>query len=220
MSRIIAIGDIHGCDIALATLIEAIKPRKRDMLIPLGDFIDRGPQSAQVVERLIELMPKCKMVPLIGNHEIMMFSAMNSQREHQFWLSHGGAATIASYGGSLSNVPQHHLAFLGHCLRFAETENHFFLHARYEPHLPLAHQPDDSVFWQHIYDDVPPPHHSGKIAVVGHTPQADGMIRNLGHILMIDTNCYGGQWLTAVDVDARTYWQTDQAGRLRTGPLP
>ncbi len=220
MSRIIAIGDIHGCDAALEALIDAIKPRKRDMLIPLGDFIDRGPQSAAVVERLINLMSKCKLIPLIGNHEIMMFSAFHSAHEHKFWLNHGGAATLASYGGSLQNVPQHHLSFLGHCLRFAETEHHFFVHARYLPHLPLPHQPDECIFWQHIYDDIPAKHQSNKIAIVGHTPQMSGEIRNLGHIWMIDTNCYGGQWLSAIDVESRIVWQSDERGRVREIGLP
>ena len=62
-------------------------------------------------------------------------------------------------------------------------------------------------------------HISGKTAVVGHTPQVEGDIRDLGHIKMIDTYCYGDQWLTALDVDSGQYWQANNWGGFRTGNL-
>ena len=79
----------------------------------------------------------------------------------------------------------------------------------------LIDQPDEVVFWKHLNAGIPDPHASGKIAVVGHTPQHEGDVLNLGHILAIDTYCYGDQWLSAVDVESGTVWQANNRGDLR-----
>lgn len=216
MPRTIAIGDIHGCATALASLLAEIKPTGLDTIIGLGDYIDRGPQSSTVLEMLSDLVSRCRFIPLIGNHEIMMFRAIHgNQREFDFWFQHGGSTTLASYGGNLKWVPQHHLAFLGHCLRFYETETHFFVHANYEEDIPLAEQSDEVLFWRHVSEYPPQEHESGKIAVVGHTPQFDGEILDIGHLKVLDTFCYGGQWLTALDVDRGTIWQANNEGQIR-----
>lgn len=220
MARTIAIGDVHGCDTALRVLLQAISPQKRDTLITLGDLIDRGPNSAGVIEILLDVMTRCQLVPLIGNHEIMMFQGLENRREFEFWQLHGGAATLASYGNHPRNIPSAHLSFLGHCLRYYETPSHFFVHANYEWQLPLAEQPDNMLFWQHIYDEVPPQHYSRRIAVIGHTPQADGSIRNLGHLVLLDTHCYGNQWLTAWDVEQAVVWQANNQGQVRELAMP
>lgn len=68
-SRAIAIGDIHGCLDALAALIDAIGPGPEDTLVTLGDHIDRGPDSPGVLDRLIALAGRCRLVPLLGDHE-------------------------------------------------------------------------------------------------------------------------------------------------------
>jgi serine/threonine protein phosphatase 1 len=215
MARLIAIGDIHGCDVALETLLNEIQPAREDVLVTLGDYVDRGMNSARVLELLSELVGSCQFVPLIGNHEIMMFQGLNDPRHFDFWNRHGGEFTLLSYGGDVSMIPQHHITFLSHCLRYHETENHIFVHANYDPYVPMFEQPDQILFWRHILEDVPPPHYSGKTVVVGHTPQWDGTIRNLGHVLMIDTGCYADQWLTAIDLEDDTVWQANNLGQKR-----
>ena len=220
MSRTVAIGDIHGCAIALQTLLDEIKPGQKDTVIGMGDYVDRGMNSAGVLEIMCNLVSQTHLVPLIGNHEIMMFKALqNRGNDFDFWMSHGGNATVASYGGRTQNIPQHHMTFLSHCLRFHEMETHFFVHANYLPNVPLAEQPDDIIFWQHVKEQIPPPHYSGKIAVVGHTPQGDGEILAFDHLQVIDTYCYGDQWLTALDVTSGDYWQADNNGKLRSGNM-
>lgn len=217
MTRTIAIGDIHGCAIALQRLLDEIKPTRDDTIVGIGDYVDRGMDSAGVLEILVNLVPVCRFVPLIGNHELMMYKGLHSKKkgEFDFWFHHGGNATLASYGGRIENIPQHHVTFLSHCLRFYETETHFFIHANYDPVLPLLEQRDEVIFWQHIGEIPPELHISGKIAVVGHTPQVEGEIRDLGHVKIIDTYCYGDQWLTALDVTNGTIWQTNNVGELR-----
>ena len=75
-ARTIAIGDIHGCSAALDALLNAIRPRPEDCIVTLGDYINRGPDSRGVIERLIELKDRCRLVPLLGNHEEMLFEAL------------------------------------------------------------------------------------------------------------------------------------------------
>jgi serine/threonine protein phosphatase 1 len=217
-TRTIAIGDIHGCSNALFTLLNLIEPTAKDTIILLGDYVDRGPDSAGVVDMLTDLVSNCNLIPLLGNHEIMMAQAFDNRSDYDFWRQNGGQATLNSYGGLLSNVPVHHQMFFNHCVRYYETETHIFTHASYNPALPLEKQRDESLFWEHILDDVPAPHRSGKIAVVGHTPQERGAIRDLGHIKMIDTFCYGDGWLTAFDVNAETGWQARNTGEHRLWP--
>lgn len=215
--RLIAIGDIHGCHTALEAILDAIKIRPSDTVVTLGDYVDRGPHSAAVLETLSNLVSKCHLVPLIGNHEIMMVKALESRRSHEFWLQSGGDATLASYGGKLTSIPQHHLVFLNHCVRFFETDRHFFVHACYDPELPFANQPEELLFWTHIFDVPPGPHCSGKRAIVGHTPQFDFEIHDFGHVAILDTCCVGGGWLTALECNSGEIWQTNEAGTLRTG---
>ena len=220
MDRTIAIGDIHGCATALQALLDAIEPTSTDTIVGLGDYVDRGMESSRVLEMMTELVSSTHLIPLIGNHELMMFKALQNRGDDMnFWMTHGGNATIASYGGRTQNIPQHHLTFLSHCMRYYETDTHFFVHANYVPDLPLDEQPDDILFWQHVKEHITPPHYSGKTAVVGHTPQGDGEMLIFDHLQVIDTYCYGDQWLTALDVNSGDYWQADNNAKLRSGNL-
>lgn len=76
VSRLIAIGDIHGCAAALDALVQALRPQANDTIVTLGDVIDWGPDSRGVIERLIVLDEQSRLVPLMGNHEEMLFGAM------------------------------------------------------------------------------------------------------------------------------------------------
>lgn len=220
MARTIAIGDIHGCHEALERLLLAIRPAADDVLVAMGDYVDRGPNAAAVIETLINLVSQCRFIPLIGNHEIMFFRALlGGKRDFDFWFQHGGSTTLASYGGNLKRVPQHHLAFLSHCQRYYETDSHFFVHANYEEHVPLHEQADEVLFWQHVTDYPPQWHDNGKVAILGHTPQFDGEILSFEQLKVIDTFCYGGQWLTALDVTSGKIWQTNNGGDLREDQL-
>ena len=151
MSRTIAIGDIHGCATALDALLTEIQPTQQDTVIGIGDYVDRGMESARTIDVLINLVSKTKFVPLIGNHELMMYHGLYGEKSDlEYWYQHGGNATVASYGGRTENIPQHHLAFLSHCVRFFETDTHFFVHANYEPNVMLAEQPDEAVSYTHL----------------------------------------------------------------------
>ena len=215
-ARTIAVGDIHGCAAALAALLEAIKPAKEETLVFLGDYVDRGPDSRGVIEQVLALESQCRVVPLLGNHEIMLLDALNNGAEGAGWLQYGGAETLASYEWEIGNIPSSHLDFLKRLRRYHETPTHFFVHANYIADIPLAEQPDYVLYWEHLFASLPARHESGKTAIVGHTAQRSGEIKDLGHVVCIDTYCHGGGWLTALDVDTGETWQADKQGRMRT----
>ncbi len=89
------------------------------------------------------------------------------------------------------------------------------VHANFVPELPLDQQPGEVIRWLSLVDSIPAPHCSGKIAVVGHTPQMRGEILDLGHLLCLDTNCAGGGWLTVLDVGTGQVWQAEKRGHKR-----
>lgn len=215
-ARTIAIGDIHGCAAALAAVIAAIKPAEQDTLIFLGDYVDRGPDSRGVIEQVLALERQCRVIPLLGNHEIMFLDALEKGAEGAGWLQYGGRETLASYNWDIRNFPAPHLDFIQGLKRYHETSTHFFVHANYIADIPLAEQPDYVLFWEHLFESPPARHESGKTAIVGHTAQRSGEIRDLGHVICIDTYCHGGGWLTAMDADTGDVWQADRLGRLRT----
>lgn len=214
-ARTIAIGDVHGCSVALRTLIDAIQPTPDDTLVFLGDYVDRGPDSRGVIDFVLELEKRCHLVPLLGNHEIMLLESQEDTRALQGWLTVGGAATVRSYDGQLTNIPPEHWAFIRGCQQYYETPTHFFVHANYASSMRLDSQHDFVRYWQHLHLQTPPPHENGKIAIVGHTAQKSGEILDLGHVICLDTNCYGGGWLTAMEIPSGKLWQADREGRLR-----
>ncbi len=214
-ARTIAIGDIHGCLKALNCLVDAIELKPDDTLVTLGDVIDRGPDSRGVIERLIELQQRCRLIVLRGNHEQMLLDGLSGDMPLDFWLQCGGQATIAAYGDSIENVPLAHRRFLEQTVVTWECETHFFIHANYVADLPLADQPISVALWEHLTYMVPPRHISGKCAVVGHTPQRDGEVLDLDHLICLDTFCVGGGWLTAMEFPVKRTWQADLLGRLR-----
>ena len=215
--RTIAIGDIHGCSIALRAVIVAIDPQPDDTLVTLGDYVNKGIDSKGVLDFLLELETRCQLIPLLGNHDAVMLGAIEGRLSVEGWKAIGGTASLQSYGDSerLDDIPTSHLEFLRRCRMWYETPTHFFVHAAYDPDVPLDEQDEATLFWQGIRDEVPGPHVSGKTAVVGHTSQKNGEILDAGHLICIDTNCWDGGWLTAMDVESRMLWQVDESGRFR-----
>ena len=216
-SRTFAIGDIHGCLAALDMLLAAIRPGPDDTLVLLGDYVDRGPQSQGVIERLLALRRQCRLVPLLGNHDEMMLNVYDGRKQFYVdWLLFGGDATLASYDVTRpEDLPAAHIEFLRNCRLCFESERHFFVHGSYQAELPLDAQPRDTLLWDSIKTYQPGPHCSGKTAIVGHSSQKSGEILDLGHLKCIDTWCYGEGWLTALDVDSGQVWQADKGGGIR-----
>jgi serine/threonine protein phosphatase 1 len=215
--RTIAIGDIHGYTDALRAVLRAVEPRPNDVVVALGDYVDRGPDSRGTIDTLIQLAETTQLVPLLGNHDRLFLDVCNGdQAGFLDWLQFGGYATMTSYGGRVpAGVPSDHVEFLGDCRLWFETDTHLFVHGCYLPDVPLGEQPEEVLLWEKIRGQEPGPHHSGKQAIVGHTAQRDGEILDLGHLVCIDTCCYGDGCLTAMDVDTGELWQADKHGQMR-----
>lgn len=222
--RTLAIGDIHGCSSALDAVLAAVRPTPDDLLVFLGDYVDRGPDSKGVIDRLMALKRTHRVVCLRGNHEVMMLDARRNPSELRNWLSVGGAQTMSSYvpagawRASFDHVPAEQWEFLEDGLYdYFETDTHIFVHATLEPTTPLAEQDDLYLFWEFV--NSPVRHASGKIMVCGHSSQRNGLPKAWPTTILLDTGAYAGGWLTCLDVPSQKYWQANAAGETRTADL-
>jgi serine/threonine protein phosphatase 1 len=222
--RLLAIGDIHGCLRAFETLLDSVAPDPKDWIITLGDYVDRGPDSRGVLQRLLQLSRGSRLVAIRGNHEEMMLDVRENATLFPAWLQYGGRDTLDSYAvdgrpGTLADIPPTHWNFLDHqCVDWFESEKHFFVHANADPNLALPDQPPSMLRWQKFANT--PPHRSGKTMICGHTYQENGLPRNIGHAVCIDTWVYGAAgWLTCLDVGSGQFWQANQRGESRSGNI-
>ena len=185
-------------------------------MIVLGDAIDRGPNSARVMEMLLEMQRRCRLIFVLGNHEQMMLEALETGVRSSMWVTHGGDATLASYGGLPEHIPERHLEFFSHSVPYWETETDIYVHANLDVAVPLDQQSARVLRWQHLTGHEMP-HPSGRRIICGHTPQPNGLPRVIDGWVCIDTYAYGGLFLTAIDVDTNEVFQANQAGQSRKG---
>lgn len=232
--RILAIGDIHGGAEALAALLEEVRPVPDDLIITLGDYIDRGHDSRSVLTRLLRLGREARLIPLCGNHEEMMLGWLEGRAELAYmWWMNGGAETLASYGYpdeadpspagygpprqhemASRLVPDTHWLFLRSCRDWYETEDFIFVHGNVDPDLDMGDQSPLTLHW-YRFDRYMAPHKSGKKIICGHTPQLDGLPCDIGHAVCIDTFLYGGQWLSCLDLGNGICYQANELGETR-----
>jgi len=216
--RTLVIGDIHGCFTALRTLIESLELRSDDLIITLGDYIDRGMKSKEVVDYLIQLKSMYNVITLKGNHEALLDKARDTRMDRLTWTNAGGLSTLLSYEVTNPNsIPPDHLDFLLGGEKYFETDTHIFVHGGLLPDVDLEDQNEDDLFWIRIRDQKP--HKSEKVIVCGHTPQRDHLIKDIGYALCIDTHVFANGWLTCLDVGSGFYWQANEAGEFRTMQL-
>lgn len=207
MSRLIAIGDIHGCLSAFQGLLEQIDPQPDDTIVLLGDYIDRGRDSKGVIDRVLQLQEECKVIALRGNHEEMMLDAMDGQASPLAWMVNGGDKTLDSYDSeAFEKVPKSHEIFLRSTQLYHEMDDFFFVHANYLQGVPLVRQTTDVLLWRRLDTDMPGPHISGKTAVVGHTYTLNEVF-DAGHLVCLDTGCFAGGCLSAMEMRSRRVWQ-------------
>ena len=200
-----AIGDIHGCYLKLRRLLGHCAvhcgsgtPR----FIFIGDYVDRGPNSAEVVRFLMKTQASAPnlTVCLRGNHEAMLIDAADGGDE-LVWLFNGGDATLQSYGiENAAEIPPEHLAWFK-TLPFAISEgNRFFVHAGILPGTPLDEQPEEAMLWirEPFLSDT---RDHGQYIVHGHTIVNDGRADVHPNRLNLDTGAYCGGPLTAAVFD-------------------
>jgi len=209
VERIFAIGDIHGCYDPLVRLLGRIPiDWSRDRLVFMGDYIDRGPQSFEVIEHLIELQKRHpETVFLKGNHEQMLADYL-SGKDRMTYLYNGGQQTLDSYLRNSSAlgrypIPEAHLRFFESLQLMFETENYIFVHAGLRKGLPLENQRPEDLLW--IRENFVDTRHSfGKRVVFGHTPFDEPRVEP--NKIGIDTGAVYGNKLTCVQLPEEEFY--------------
>jgi serine/threonine protein phosphatase 1 len=206
MNKIFAIGDIHGCLEKLKDLMPKTGiDNQNDTLIFIGDYIDRGKFSSEVVDHVIRLQKEYKkVVCLRGNHEDMFAHYLEGMNEDMY-LNNGGISTLHSYEIILSDdteerkrkIPAEHRKFFKSLLPYYETEDYIFVHAGMKPGLSLQEQTMHDLLWiRHEFIDAE--YDFGKTVVFGHTPLNNPLINK--NMIGIDTGAVYGGKLTCVEL--------------------
>jgi serine/threonine protein phosphatase 1 len=220
-----AIGDVHGCLDALLALEAQIVADAQGVtgekwLVYLGDYIDRGPRSAQVIDHLMTPpQPAFRRICLRGNHEAMMLAALDDPLALEDWLALGGDATLLSYGVSArqiealsrggratsrlnlirAHIPEEHIAFLKNLVAMLSVPGYVFVHAGLRPGVAFTEQDAEDMIWirGEFLDAM---HDFGAVVVHGHTiaPEPERLAGRIG----IDTGCFMTGRLTALRIDA------------------
>ncbi len=203
MKRIFAIGDIHGCYDRLKTLMGKIPiDFSRDTLVFIGDYIDRGPHSVEVVDYLIRLQSRIpEVVFLKGNHEDMLDKFINGA-DRLTYLLNGGQQTLDSYlmksvQSDFFPIPPDHMEFFKSLRLSYVTEEFIFVHAGLRPPLPLESQKTEDLLW--IRDPfISSNYDFGKRVIFGHTPLKKPLVET--NKIGIDTGAVYGNALTCVQL--------------------
>jgi len=209
---IYCIGDIHGNVIALNSLVMKVPFLNEDTIVFLGDYIDRGPDSKQVLNYLISFSKVfgCKTIFLKGNHE-QMYLDYESGIFADIWLGNGGYATMKSYDYISGDtwdfrMPKEHVDFLCKLHLYYETDDYFFVHAGIDPRKPIEKQTEDNFLW--IRDlFINSEHKLDKTIVYGHTPTISFKPRMQTKKIGLDTGLAFKGKLTCMRFPDLEYWQ-------------
>jgi serine/threonine protein phosphatase 1 len=220
-AAVYAVGDVHGCLAQLLEMEKVVADDARDLegdkwLITVGDHIDRGPASREVIAHVMGPAPTgFRRFALLGNHEAMLLDFLRDPVAHAYWLEEGGLATLASYGivlgegsrdgvlAALAALPADHRAFIGSLPVWLSLPGWLFVHAGIRPGIPLADQTDEDLVW--IRGPFLNAQLTGGLRIVhGHTPGRDVVMTP--HRIDVDTHCFHTGVLSAVRVtpDGRT----------------
>ncbi len=216
--RIYAIGDVHGCDAQLAALHEMIaedlarRPIDSALLLHIGDYVDRGADSAGVLARLAAGPPvnSIPTVNLLGNHDETMLHAISGDRAAATdWLFAGGKPALQSYGidpdsprkSWLPQIPDEHVDFLRRLTLCHQDGGYFFVHAGVRPGVALDRQTREDMLrirQPFLYTE----HDLGAVVVHGHTPVKEPVVRH--NRIAVDTGAVFGGKMTCVVLEGGT----------------
>ncbi|WP_304167938.1 metallophosphoesterase family protein [Phenylobacterium aquaticum] len=242
---IYAIGDVHGridaLEVLLRTIVQdarATAPAARPLLIFLGDYVDRGPASKEVVSLIIALGKEASLEvrALKGNHEEALLQFLDEPEFGSTWAEYGGITTLASYGVTpptgrtdpeawavasqalAKAMPRDHLAFYNELELMAVVGDYAFVHAGVRPGVSLAHQSAHDLMWIR-QEFLSSPGRFEKIIVHGHTPMEEPQMTKAR--IGVDTGVYATGILTAVRLDDRgaTFLQAKVGYAPATNPV-
>ncbi|WP_082235365.1 metallophosphoesterase family protein [Halobacillus massiliensis] len=193
--RYLIVSDIHG---EIDKLEEVLKQASynpiEDQLVLLGDYVDRGPKSKDVVARVKQLVEKDRAVAIMGNHDDMFIRAPYDSRANRLWEMNGASKTIKSYEGASQDMKSDQQWLEDNLKLYFETNDYIFVHAGLKPGIPLEDQEKDTMIWTRHNERVG----LGKTVVHGHTP-----VREIAYIedqVDIDTGAAYGWKLTMLEL--------------------
>lgn len=226
MKRRIIVGDIHGCFKTLRSLLEdKIKIRKEDKLFFVGDFIDRGPSSREVLDYLIDLKWRgFKVLPIRGNHEDMLLQAAEDESYLHAWFNNGAEYTLKSFDApeenifdyeSIRHIPQRYLQFIINMPYYHEEDDFVVCHAGLNFKAEKPFSDIQAMLWTRDFQYDPEKINNRKL-IHGHTPMPMVRIEKIlrdknAKVINIDAGCvykdlpgYGN--LMAYDADSGEYF--------------
>jgi len=214
-------GDIHGFYKKLIDLFEKIQPfiKDEDELIFLGDYVDRGDQSYEVIDFLISLQKKYKVVTLMGNHERALLEHLAGEDKYDVFMNNGGVETIKSYKkhcNGVFEIPHHHMEFFKNLKYYYETKEFIAVHAGLDPKINnIEDQDTHDLLW--IRDGF---YRSkkrwDKTIIFGHTPnvifdtQSQVYIDNEKNIIGVDSGVIYGKSLSCIRMPDRLIFNSIQ----------
>jgi serine/threonine protein phosphatase 1 len=211
MSKTYAIADLHGrfdlLEMALACIVERAEPPTT--LVMLGDYIDRGPDSRKIIERLMAGLGRdgWRLICLKGNHEDIMWQTCRRLPDVDWWLRNGGGATLLSYGqqegdqADVTIVPALHLDWVEQLPLMYVDRHRVFVHAGIDPNCPLDQQDAEKMIWK-IYPDDDGGGHGQRHVVHGHHQHAHGPIFKRNRTNLDTLAWYTGRLAIGVFEDA------------------
>lgn len=219
MPRRIAVSDIHGCIQTFQTLLQRLEVQPEDELFLLGDFIDRGPGSKQVIDLVWDLADRgVKTHCLRGNHEQMLLDAVEVAHQHRMWQFNGGKETMQSFGvDRIEGIPDRYLEWMNALPLYLESPGYLMVHAGIDFRSEAPLEDEAALLWlRDWYDRIDRDWLGDRIVIHGHTPRPSPLIRRqikrveLIPALNVDSGCVftmkGMGCLCAFDLDARTYF--------------
>ncbi len=209
--KIFVVGDIHGERQKAGSFIETLPFASQDLVIFLGDYIDRGHDPRGVIDYLIKFKKwHPNTIFLKGNHEDMFLSFINHDFSKEIYFYNGGEATLRSYDVPYSEyqyakryIPYEHLEFLNELLLYYETRDYIFVHAGLRPGIPLQEQNPEDLLWiryEFIYSDFD----FGKRVIFGHTVVEEPLV--MKNKIGIDTGLVFGGKLTALELPSIKFY--------------
>ena len=201
MGKIFAVGDIHGCLQKLKNLMNAIDINgQQDMVVFIGDYIDRGPDPFGVVQFIIDFKrDKKNVICLTGNHEDIFICYLTYGIYKTAFYMNGGHTTLVSYNhpAEIEDIPRHHQVFFNSLLPYYETEGYIFVHAGLRPGVPLERQDKYDLLWIRS-EFINSSCDFGKTVIFGHTGFSWPLIEE--NKIGIDTGAVYGGRLTCIEL--------------------
>jgi serine/threonine protein phosphatase 1 len=214
MNRLFAISDIHGCFTTFYELIlREIDLKRTDQLVLLGDYIDRGEQSKEVIDFIIDLQKKgFNIVALRGNHEQMLLDSYHNPEELSLWFFNSGETTLMSFGiTDIRDIGNKYLDFFTRSGFYHQIGDLFFVHAGFNDLLKDPLSDNYHMIWEcrPSYSSL---FFDRKTIVHGHRPKhpdyVKKLIKNQSRVIPIDTGCvYGPEsgygYLSALEINSK-----------------